>query len=100
MICLSRSDKNPFKFDEKTKVRTNFNTFNITNGKLYCLGEGEVYELEKLCYSEIINQPCTIENGKIGTRLSHFCTQLQAVQTPMKCAPFNDRIHINQKIAI
>ena len=65
MICLSRSDKNPFKFDEKTKVRTNFNTFNITNGKLYCLGEGEIYELEELCGGLFAyNQPCTMENGK------------------------------------
>ena len=67
MICLSRSDKNPFKFDEKTKVRTNLNTFNITNGKLYCLGEGEVYELDDLCYIPewASQQPCTMENGKI-----------------------------------
>ena len=65
MICLSRSDKNPFKFDEKTKVRTNFNTFNITNGKLYCLGEGEVYELDDLCYNNAHDQLCTMENGKI-----------------------------------
>ena len=65
MICLSRSDKNPFKFDEKTKVRTNLNTFNITNGKLYCQGEGEVYELEDLCYYNGRQHPCTMENGKI-----------------------------------
>ena len=64
MICLSRSDKNPFKFDEKTKVRTNFNTFNITNGKLYCLGEGEIYELEDMCKWSTDIQPCTLENGK------------------------------------
>ena len=63
MICLSRSDKNPFKFHEKTKVRTNFNEFNITDGKLYCLGEGEIYELEDLCkWADC--QPCTLENGK------------------------------------
>ena len=65
MICLSRSDKNPFEIDGMRKDRSNFNAFNITNGKLYCLGEGEVYELEDLCNVSGPIQLCTMKNGKI-----------------------------------
>ena len=66
MICLSRSDKNPFKVDERIKERTNFNSLNITNGTLYCFGEGQTYKLDNLCNSQNDdNQPCTLDTGKI-----------------------------------
>ena len=49
MICLSRSDKNPFKVDERIKERTNYNSLNISHGTLYCNGERQAYKLEDLC---------------------------------------------------
>ena len=49
MICLSRSDKNLFKVDERIKERTNYNSLNISHGTLYCNGGGQTYELEDLC---------------------------------------------------
>ena len=64
MICLSRSDKNPFKVSDMIKVRTNFYSLKITNGKLYCLGEGEAYKLEDLCNYDSPSQPCTLETGE------------------------------------
>ena len=64
MICLSRSDKNPFKVDEKIKERTNFNSLNITNGTLYCYGEGQTYKLEDLCDAGPNDQKCTLDTGK------------------------------------
>ena len=65
MICLSRSDKNPFKVDEKIKERTNFNSLNITNGTLYCSGEGQTFLLEDLCNFDIDDlQYCTLDTGK------------------------------------
>ena len=66
MICLSRSDKNPFKIDERIKARTNLNSLNIPNGTLYCFGEGETYKLEDLCnYKKTYDdQPCTLDTGK------------------------------------
>ena len=65
MICLSRSDKNLFKVDERIKERTNYNSLNITNGTLYCCGEGQTYQLEDLCnYENNDYQPCTLDTGK------------------------------------
>ena len=66
MICLSRSDKNPFKVDEKIKDRTNYNSLNITNGTFYCYGEGQTYELEDLCNYDLgpSEQYCTLDTGK------------------------------------
>ena len=66
MICLSRSDKNPFKVDERIKERTNYNSLNITNGTLYCFGEGETYKLEDLCNYDYSDQKqyCTLYSGK------------------------------------
>ena len=66
MICLSRSDKNPFKVDERIKERTNYNSLNITNGTLNCYGEGQTYKLEDLCNydNKDDDQPCTLDTGK------------------------------------
>ena len=65
MICLSRSDKNPFKVDERIKERTNFNSLNITNGTLYCFGEGQTDKLEDLCnYENNYDKTCTLDTGK------------------------------------
>ena len=66
MICLSRSDKNLFKVDERIKERTNYNSLNISHGKLYCNGEGQTYKLEDLCNDEkeLFDQPCTLDTGK------------------------------------
>ena len=63
MFCLSRSDKNLFKVDERIKERTNYNSLNISHGTLYCNGEGQTYELEDLCNYDT-NQPCTFDTGK------------------------------------
>ena len=64
MICLSRSDKNPFKVDARIKERSNYNSLNITNGTLYCYG-GQTYKLEDLCNLDI-QQPqyCKLDTGK------------------------------------
>ena len=65
MICLSRSDKNPFKVDERLKERTNYNSLNISHGKLYCNGGGQTYELEDLCkFGPSPDQPCKLDTGK------------------------------------
>ena len=66
MICLSRSDKNPFKIDERIKERTNYNSLNISHGTLYCFEEGQTYKLEDLCNYEnkYDNPPCTLDTGK------------------------------------
>ena len=67
MICLSRSDKNLFKVDERIKERTNYNSLNITNGTLYCFGEGQTYKLEDLCNRDSSSQRCTLDTGKTIT---------------------------------
>ena len=67
MICLSRSDKNLFKVDERIKERTNYNSLNISHGTLYCNGERQAYKLEDLCnydYVMIDSQPCTLDTEK------------------------------------
>ena len=64
MICLSRSDKNLFKVDERIKERTNYNSLNISHGILYCNGGGQTYELEDLCNTHSNEQPCTLDTGK------------------------------------
>ena len=65
MICLSRSDKNPFKVDERIKERTNYNSLNISNGILYCNGGGQTYELEDLCDDDNHDlQYCTLDTRK------------------------------------
>ena len=64
MICLSRSDKNLFKVDERIKERTNYNSLNISHGILYCNGGGQTYELEDLCKYGSSAQPCLLDTGK------------------------------------
>ena len=65
MICLSRSDKNLFKVDERIKERTNYSSLNISHGKLYCYEEGQTYNLEDLCdYDNDDVQYCTLDTGK------------------------------------
>ena len=68
MICLSRSDKNLFKVDERIKERTNYNSLNISHGILYCYEEWQTYklahELEDLCNYDFFDQPCTLDTGK------------------------------------
>ena len=52
MICLSRTDKDPFTLEDKAiTTRINFNNIlhNIVNGTLHCDGEGETYKLDELC---------------------------------------------------
>ena len=63
MICLSRSDNNPFEVDERIKERTKNNSLNITNGTLNCHGEGQTYKLEDLC-KDVYVQYCTLDTGK------------------------------------
>ena len=64
MICLSRSDKNPFKVDERIKERTNYNSLKISHGILYCNGGGQTYRLENVCNYLFPSQPCTLDTGK------------------------------------
>ena len=67
MICLSRSEENPVEIDIKSKVRTNFNELNITNGFLYC-GNEVRYKLENLCKhcgpTCVFNHPCILKTGE------------------------------------
>ena len=72
MLCLSRTDKNPFNVENKIKVtRVNFKTllYNITNNKIHCHGEGESYDLDDIC-SSTGSQPCTMMDKETKIELS------------------------------
>ena len=80
MICLSRTDKNPFNVESKIKVtRLNFKKllYNITNDKLHCHGEGESYNLDDICIFDTgdgdpdsARKPCTMMDKETKIELN------------------------------
>ena len=74
MICLSRTDKNPFNLENKIKVtRANFKKllYNITNDKLHCHGAEESYNLDDLCKPiQSGRQPCTMMDKETKIELN------------------------------
>ena len=73
MICLSRSDKNPFQKTNKGQLsdtRRNYNRLiqNISKEGIICFG-GESYQFEDLCYNhglplvDKLFHKCTMESG-------------------------------------